>query len=105
MATTKAAKNREMRREELRELLSKKQHERYIVENIEKIEKLDVFDEGGNVDFKMLQAATFTMNKLYKANEQRFKLLDKYLPSLKAVEMTGEDGSALFPSAIKIIYE
>lgn len=97
MAATAAAKNRAIRQETLRELLSEKQHERYIVENIEKIEELDVYIEGGEeVDYKKLQAATFTLNKLYKANEQRFKLLDKYLPDLKNIELSQDPENPIF---------
>jgi hypothetical protein len=44
---------------------------------------------------------TNELNALKYATEARIKLLGKYLPDLKATEMTGEGGGDLFVSLIK----
>jgi len=77
MAKTRAQQNRAMRQDALREWLSEKCTAQHLVNNIVKIEELDPTSE------------TFVndLNKLKVANEQRLKVLNKYLPDLKAVEM------------------
>jgi len=44
---------------------------------------------------------TNELNALKYATEARIKLLGKYLPDLKATEMTGEGGADLIVSVIK----
>ena len=80
-----AAKNRRERQEALREWLSKKCTAQHLVDNIEKIENLDSDSD------------TFVndLAKFKTANDQRLEVLDKYLPSIKPVEVTGEDGRAV----------
>lgn len=74
MAKTRAQKVRAVNQDELRVFLAEKNTVEQIIDNIEKIEKLN---PAGNVDFvKML-------NKYKTANEQRIRLLNKYLPDLK----------------------
>ena len=51
--------------------------------NIEKMEKLDA-----DMDAVQLQ-------RIKSANEQRIKLMNKYLPALKSTEVTGEGGGEL----------
>jgi hypothetical protein len=72
MAANSPAKMRAMRQESLRDLLSKQKH-----------------------------LETNELNALKYATEARIKLLGKYLPDLKATEMTGEGGGDLFVSLIK----
>ena len=43
--------------------------------------------------------------RIKAATDTRVKLLDKYLPSLKATELTGADGKDLLPALIKHVYE
>ena len=77
--------NRAIRQEALREWLSKKCTAQHLVDNIKKIEELDEESE------------TFT-NQLAKyrtANEQRLKIMNKYLPDLRAMEHTGEGGGSI----------
>lgn len=90
MAATKAATNRAIRQDALREWLSKKCTAQHLVDNINKIEKLDPASE------------TFVneLNKYKVANEQRFKALDKYLPNLKSTELTGEGGGPVQTDSI-----
>ena len=85
MAKTRAQENRAIRQETLREWLSKKCTGQHLIENIKKIEELD--EENPNFANQL--------NKLRVANEQRLKILLKYLPDLKATEHTGEGGSAI----------
>ena len=92
MAATNAAKNRAIRQEALREWLSEKCTAQHLVDNINKIEKLDPCSE------------TFVneLNKYRVANEQRFKALDKYLPSLKNTELTGEGGGDIIVAGYEV---
>jgi len=93
MGATVAAKNRKVRQESLREFLSNKCTVQQLVENVEKIEHLD------NI------LTQDELQRLKVATEFRVKLLSKYLPDLKSVEMTGEDGKDLIPASITIKYE
>ncbi len=85
MGITRANKNREIRQDNLREWLSKKCTLQHLFDNINKIEDLDVKSK----DFHN------SLSKLKVANEQRLKLINKYLPELKATEITGKDGGAV----------
>jgi hypothetical protein len=60
-----------------------------LIDNIIKMEK-----QGASME-------TNELNALKYATEARIKLLGKYLPDLKATEMTGEGGGDLFVSLIK----
>lgn len=93
MAASNAAKQRAMRQDTLREWLSKKCTAQHLVNNIIKIEKLDPANE------------TFAneLNKLKVANDQRLKVLNKYLPDLKLQEIVGEDGGPVFTTIERII--
>ena len=85
MAKTRAQQNRAIRQEALREQLAKQKHLEYVVENLKKMEELDGSSERDS----------FTLNKLKIANEQRMKLLNKYLPDLKNVELANDGGGEL----------
>lgn len=85
MAKTRAQQNRAIRQESLRELLAEQCRVQHIIENIIKMEELD-----GSVE-----QDSFTLNKLKIANEQRMKLLNKYLPDLKNVELANDGGGTL----------
>ena len=63
----------------------------HAVENIAKIEKLKASD-----------TSAFELNKLKIATELRFRLINKYLPDLKAMELTGET-IATQPITIEIV--
>jgi len=85
MAKTRAQQNRAVRQEALREWLSKKCTAQHFVDNLKKIEGLDVGSQTfGN-----------ELNKLKTANDQRIKIMTKYLPDLKSTEMTGEGGGPM----------
>lgn len=90
MAKTRAMENKEIRVEAKRQQLANNGHITQVLANIEEIEKLDFFVKGDNedVDYKLCQANKFRMDALKTSNEQRFKLINKYMPDLKAVAPT-----------------
>jgi hypothetical protein len=90
MAATNKAKNRAIRQDTLREWLSEKCTAQHLVDNINKIEKLDPECES----FKN------ELDKYRVANDQRLKVLSKYLPDLKSTEFTGEGGGPVITDAI-----
>lgn len=73
MAKTTAQARKQVRREEMRVFLSERGKVQYVLENIEKIEQLDT----GSANFQK------DLLKLKTANEQRLKLLNKYLPDAR----------------------
>ena len=79
MAMTRAQHNRSLRQENLREWLSEKCTAQHLVDNLIKIEKLDPESESFSNE----------LNKYKVANEQRLKIMGKYLPELRAVELEG----------------
>ena len=80
MAATNAAKNRAIRQDALREMLSKKCTVEQVLVNIKKME-----EQGAQFEATELQA-------LRAATDTRLKLLNKYIPDLKSTELTGEGG-------------
>lgn len=99
MAKTNAQKQRAMRQEELRELLSKKGLIEQVVEDIKKI------DELASLDIKDFEDADEYLSAVLTAKDKagmikisidsRMKVVNKYLPDLKHSEIVGdsEDGS------------
>ena len=77
MAPPRAAVNRKIRQDALREWLSEKCTAQHLVDNLIKIEKLDVTSETFSND----------LNKYKIANDQRIKIMSKYLPDLKQTEI------------------
>ena len=95
MAKTRAQENRAIRQDALREQLSGQKHIEKVIENIKEIETLASSFSGGDgkdkeIDYKEFQAAQFKVNALKTANDQRLKLVGKYLPDLKQQEITIE---------------
>ena len=74
MAKTRAQKVRAVNQEELRVFLAEKNTVEQIIDNIEQIEKLNPTQNENFVK---------ELNKYKTANEQRIRLLNKYLPDLK----------------------
>jgi len=85
MAKTRAQENRAIRQDALREWLSEKCTAQHLVDNVDKIEQLDTSSE------------TFRnqLDKYKVANEQRLKIMNKYLPDVRTVEITGEAGAPI----------
>ena len=88
---SRAEANRAIRQQTLREWLSQKCTAQHLVENIIKIEALDPASE------------TFAneLAKLKTANDQRLRVLNKYLPDLKSTEITGEGGDTLTVTVVE----
>lgn len=78
-----AAKNRALRQDAFRELLSNQKHHEHIVRLLDKI-----MDENQEVTDKMLARYKITI-------DAKLALLKKYIPDLKATELTGEGGGDL----------
>ena len=89
MAANNPAKQRAMRQEQLRTYLSEKCRLEHVIDNIVKMER-----EGASME-------TNELNAIKYATDARLKLINKYLPELKATEISGADGDALTVSVIK----
>ena len=74
MAKTRAQRERGIRQDELRTFISERGKLSYIFDNLEKIEELDPETE---------QYFDKRLQQLKIANEQRIRLLNKYLPDMK----------------------
>ena len=85
MALTNAQKQRAIRQESLRQWLSEKCTAQHLVDNLEKIERLEPDSETFQNELKKYQVA----------NEQRLKIMNKYIPDLKLQEVTGEAGGPI----------
>ena len=72
---SRANENREIKREELKRYLQERGKLQYVFDNLEKLENLKT--QMDNVEVSRIKAATDT----------RVKLLNKYLPDLKQVEI------------------
>lgn len=92
MAKSRAMQNRAIRQQALREQLAEQCRLQHIIDNIIKMEKLESGDN-----------ALFELNKLKTANEQRLRLLNKYLPDLKSTEITGEGGGSVTIETITFV--
>lgn len=88
---TAAQRNRAIRQEALREQLSGQKHVEQVVENIEKIEDVEGFikkkiNEGLKIE-QIIPLVKSNTERLKTATELRLKLVNKYLPDLKASEV------------------
>ena len=93
-SATSKDRNRRIRQEALREQLSQGKHVEHVIEIANKIA-----NETLDLDALMVQ-------RLKAAAEIKCKLISKYLPDLKAVEVTGEDGEPVnMVQTIRIIAE
>ena len=76
-------KNRRVRQEALREQLSNQGHLQHVIDITDKLK-----DESKQIDSQMV-------NRYKVVIDTKLKLIDKYIPSLKAVEHSGEGGEDL----------
>jgi hypothetical protein len=83
---TRAQANRKIRQDALREQLAGQKHIEQVIDNVRKIETLDPTNGADT---------TTELNILKTATELRLKLVNKYLPDLKATEITGEAGAPI----------
>ncbi|MCK5236097.1 MAG: hypothetical protein KAR06_03845 [Deltaproteobacteria bacterium] len=89
---TRAAANKKIRQDALREQLSKGKHIEHVIEIANKLTDPNTPLE--STDIQRLKAGA----------DIKIKLIDKYLPSLKATEHSSDPDNPL-PSAIQIINE
>jgi len=75
---TSAAKNRRIRQEALREQLAEQCRLQHIIDGINKLE-----DEAVELDAVMA-------NRIKSGIDSRMKLMNKYLPDLKSVDIEGD---------------
>jgi len=85
MAKTRAQLNKSVRQEALRDQLSAQGHVQHAVDIVGK------FDEQIDAKDQLRLKTKFDMH---------MKLVDKYLPSLKATEITGEDGGPVVTKTV-----
>ena len=90
MAMTRAQQNKKIRQDSLREQLSGQGHVQHVVDSIQKLEQLD--EELDSTQVQRIRAAI----------DSRLKLVDKYLPSLKSVEHTGDEDNPIAIAAYEI---
>lgn len=88
---SRAAANKEIRREALREQLSNQGHVQHVVDCIGKLQDL-------NIELEPIE-----VQRLDKAIGHRLSLIKKYLPDVKTVEHTGDNGESLFSQIIEEI--
>ena len=81
--------NRAIRQEDLRKKLSEGKHLKYAIDSIVKVERL-----------KPSETSTQELAILKTAAELRLRLVNKYLPDLKNVELANDGGGEL---TIKVI--
>ena len=84
MAKTRAMLNKEIRQKALREQLAEQCRIQHVLDTVEKMTKLQVEFDGETSNY---QEVSFDLQKYKIANEQRLKLINKYLPDLKAQEI------------------
>lgn len=80
---SRANTNRAIRQEALREQLASQGHVQHVIDIAEKLS--DLSTELESTDIQRLRAAA----------DIKMKLVDKYLPGVKLVELTGEGGGAI----------
>ena len=78
---SRANNNRAIRRQELRDKLAAGGHIHHVLEMIDKLS-----------DLKGTELETIEVQRLDKAIIHKKSLIDKYLPTEKPIEVTGEDG-------------
>lgn len=106
MAETRAQSNRRIRQEALREQLAEQCRVQHILEDIKKLDelsglKLDDFESAE--DYIAEHSVAKDKASIIKiAMDGRLKLLNKYLPDLKSVEVVDEDGNDALPKSITI---
>jgi hypothetical protein len=91
MAKTAAQKNRAIRQGELREYLAARGGVSYVLDNIEIIEELDVTSETFDKE----------LTKRKVANEQRIRLLNKYLPDIKEEHIINDEATPIVVNIVK----
>lgn len=92
MAMTSVQKRRKVRQEELREWLSKQKIAENILRRIDKMGDVSVenIDGGGGDNVADLGIARLQLDKLKAQNADALRLLNKYLPDERYLEIAGD---------------
>lgn len=80
---TRAQSNRRIRQEALRDQLANQGHVQHVLDITDELR--DLGNELNSTEVQRLRAAA----------DIKLKLIDKYLPSIKPIEITGEEGEAI----------
>lgn len=89
-SVTAKNRNRRIRQEALREQLAKQGHVQHVIDIVK-----DLNDEEKEYDHLMIQRKKIVL-------DTKLKLINKYLPDTKSVEIVDEDGNDALPKAITI---
>ena len=90
MAMTRAQTNRKIRQDSLREQLANQKHIEQGVESIKKLEELDT------------EMDSVSVSRIKGAIDSRIKLVSKYLPDLKSIELSGDEENPIQIAAYEI---
>lgn len=90
---SRAEANKAIRQKAIREQLAAQGHIQHVIEIANKLADLSEILEA--TDIQRLKAAA----------DIKAKIISKYLPDLKAMELTGADGEQLIPPSILIKHE
>ena len=95
MPQTRAQKNRQIRKDALRDYIKERGSVQYLFDLIEKIEGLNPDSDVFSKDLAKYKAAL----------DARIKMIGKYMPDLKAQELdlTSSDGAMHLPTVIELI--
>jgi hypothetical protein len=95
MPQTRAQKNRQIRKDALRDYIKERGSVQYLFDLIEKIEGLNPDSDVFSNDLAKYKAAL----------DARIKMIGKYMPDLKAQELdlTSSDGAMHLPTVIELI--
>lgn len=91
--STRAEQNKQIRHDELRAKLSAGSHIADVIENANKLQELSTPLEPSDIQ------------RLKTASEIKLKLINKYLPDVKQVELSTAEGATLPLFAVKVIHE
>lgn len=94
---SRADENRKIRQEAIREQLSNKQLLEQVVKIAEKLEDLEGEKKADNANLDALK-----VSRLRHAADLKLKLVNKYLPDLKAVEMDLDTTGPIQVAVIKL---
>lgn len=92
MAKTRAQLNREVRQDALRDQLASQGHVQHVIDLTEKLSNPTFQKDGKEITYEQLD-----IQRLKLVIDTKLKLISKYLPDLKATEMTilGDDENPL----------
>lgn len=102
---SRAQENKRIRQEALREQLQAQGHVQHAVELLDKIKGLEgeIIEDSSGIKVLAFGKADFELKKYSKAFDGHMKLLNKYLPDLKATELTGTgaDGEIVLQKVVR----